>query len=330
MKNYFTFNEVSNGAYLVVNDFKNFVDRSHKNFNKIKDIAVKYNNEKVKTVRNNLLNELKDLLNSKELETIQNSKEFLIDTSGNLYHKDIPSVPIPSNLSKYIKKAIEDNINLTGYINFWKNLYLNPDKTVISQLFGFLENNGHPITTNGYFLAYKKVNVKPIYDENTGKQIKEVKYDTETGNPIPEKYTQGLTYTATTNAGPYGQTIKIGEAVKMPRNECDSDPNVTCSKGLHVGSMQYVKTFSGSVVLEVLINPRNVVAVPIDYNNTKMRVCEYYPFAISNGENESIYLESDYIDYDKKAQKEELAQLEKETAEKIKQVEEESKLKKGL
>ena len=26
----------------------------------------------------------------------------------------------------------------------------------------------------------------------------------------------------------------------MPREECDSDPDVTCSAGLHVGSMVYV------------------------------------------------------------------------------------------
>jgi hypothetical protein len=118
----------------------------------------------------------------------------------------------------------------------------------------------------------------------------------------------------------------------MPREECDSDPTVTCSSGLHVGSMEYVAQFgySDSVILECLINPRHVIAVPIDYNNTKMRVCEYYPFAISNGINKNIYLESDYIAYDKEQLKKEIEEFEDKKNKLLERLEQELELRKKL
>ena len=102
--------------------------------------------------------------------------------------------------------------------------------------------------------------------------------------------------------------IKVGQPITMPREDCDSNPNQTCSSGLHVGSMEYVHDFGydDGVILEVLVSPRNVVAVPSDYNNTKMRCCEYFPIAISNGENENVYLESDYSEFNAQSMKNDL------------------------
>jgi len=77
------------------------------------------------------------------------------------------------------------------------------------------------------------------------------------------------------HSGPYGQTIKIGEAVTMPREECDDDPNSSCSYGLHCKSMNYGLSL-GSVTLTTLVNPYNVVAIPT-HDTTKFRSCEYLP-----------------------------------------------------
>ena len=132
--------------------------------------------------------------------------------------------------------------------------------------------------------------------------------------------------------GPYGGTIKIGEPVSMPRELCDPNPENHCSPSLHVGSMHYVKSFGGSnaVILECLVNPRNIVAVPSDMNCEKLRTCEYYPYAISNGENENVYLESDYLNYDKEQLKEELKAYEKKKLEYIEQLEAELELRKKI
>lgn len=94
--------------------------------------------------------------------------------------------------------------------------------------------------------------------------------------------------------------IRLGEPVKMDRTECDSDPAIDCSYGLHVGATSYVENFarSESVVLMCLVNPMNVVAVPT-YDHSKMRVTEYYPFALGSFENRKIdIIEQPFFDYD--------------------------------
>ena len=100
-------------------------------------------------------------------------------------------------------------------------------------------------------------------------------------------------------------SIKLGEPVRQARKECDADPRKDCSNGLHVGATSYVERFAGGsgVVLVCYVNPAHVVAVP-EYDHSKMRVCEYFPFAIANYEDNKIdvieqaYFESDYCEYE--------------------------------
>jgi len=191
-------------------------------------------------------------------------------------------------------------------------------------LFGFLEHNGHPITDKGYFLAYKAVKVARKYDAETGEEVVSIRYDENTGERIEETLNQSMTFKPY-HSGAHGMTVKVGEPITMPREECDSDPEVTCSAGLHVGSMEYVHDFgySSGVILEVLVSPRNVVAVPTDYNNTKMRTCEYYPIAITNGENADIYLESDYASFDHATMEDDIVNYEESKRDVINEIEKE-------
>ena len=81
----------------------------------------------------------------------------------------------------------------------------------------------------------------------------------------------------------------VGQTVSMPRNAVDDDKNRTCSAGLHFCSFEYLPHFAhanGHVVL-VKINPRDVVAIPADYNDTKGRTCRYEV----TGEYEGYYKE---------------------------------------
>jgi hypothetical protein len=64
----------------------------------------------------------------------------------------------------------------------------------------------------------------------------------------------------------------------MDRDDVDPDRNRTCSAGLHCCSQEYLPEFgcgAGNKIVEVRVDPKDVVAVPTDYNNTKMRVCKY-------------------------------------------------------
>ena len=99
--------------------------------------------------------------------------------------------------------------------------------------------------------------------------------------------------------------IQLGVPVKQARKNCDADPAQDCSNGLHVGATTYVSKFAqgSSVILACLVNPANVVAVP-NYNHSKMRVDEYFPFAVATFENgkidiiEQAYFEDDYCEYE--------------------------------
>jgi hypothetical protein len=104
--------------------------------------------------------------------------------------------------------------------------------------------------------------------------------------------------------------IVLGEPVRMSRSACDADPKNDCSYGLHVGATKYVENFryrhndDEEPVLVCLVNPANVVAVP-EYDHSKMRVSEYFPFAkasVVNGKIniiQSKYYENDYISHEK-------------------------------
>jgi len=126
-------------------------------------------------------------------------------------------------------------------VNFLENLLENPSKTVVDNLYSFLEHGRIPLTQDGHFLVYKAIN-KDWTDIYTGK------FDNS-----------------------------IGAKPEMVRNKVDEDRNRTCSTGFHVCSYDYLPHFAhadGHVVV-CKVNPADVVAIPNDYNDTKMRVCRY-------------------------------------------------------
>jgi hypothetical protein len=111
-------------------------------------------------------------------------------------------------------------------------------------------------------------------------------------------------------------SIVLGKPVRMPRTECDSDPAIDCSYGLHCGATKYVESFANkdSIILACLVNPANVVAVP-NYDHSKMRVSEYFPFAVVTYENGKIdiveqpYFELDYREYEKEELEKQIAKV---------------------
>lgn len=125
-------------------------------------------------------------------------------------------------------------------VKFAENLLANPSERSVQELFNFLSVNDHPITNKGTFVAYKKVR-SSFLDIHSGTMDN-----------------------------------SVGKVVSMPRESVNPDCNVTCSYGLHVANWDYAKNHFGShedIMLEVEVNPRDVVSVPVDYNSAKMRVC---------------------------------------------------------
>jgi len=147
--------------------------------------------------------------------------------------------PMSKGLIERYKFMIQNDFPLDGFKNFIKNLAQNPSESSRDELHGFLEACSLPITDDGHFLAYKRV--KGNYtDCHTG----------EIDN-------------------------SVGCVVEMPREDVNPNRNETCSRGLHVCSISYLGSFSGEHIMICKINPKDVVSVPSDYNNAKMRVCRY-------------------------------------------------------
>ena len=142
-------------------------------------------------------------------------------------------------LSRRMIQMLQEGFPIEPLVLFMENLMQNPSKRSVTELYGFLEKNNLPITPDGYFLAYKKVR-DDYLDVHSG----------------------------TMNNAP-------GQVVEMERNQVDDDQNQTCSTGLHFCSQEYLNHFGGARTVIVKINPRDVVSIPNDYNNSKGRACRY-------------------------------------------------------
>lgn len=180
-------------------------------------------------------------------------KNGLIELGGDL---------LPESLSNRIVAMVEAGLPPQIMLNFWKNIKLNPSFNSRKMLFDFLSHNGHPLTEDGCFIAYRGV-TEDFKDKHSGK------FDNSPGS-----------------------------ICEIDRSEVDDNPNNTCSHGLHVACYDYAKGF-GEKLVEVKVNPKDVVTVPVDYNGTKMRVCKFEVLAECEGMlTGPVYEEYDESDED--------------------------------
>lgn len=81
------------------------------------------------------------------------------DSSDTYYLKGI-DIPMPELLATTFLDYLENDFPIDSLVNFWKLLVTNPDPRVRTDLFEFLQHYNFGITDNGYFIAYKAVQVK--------------------------------------------------------------------------------------------------------------------------------------------------------------------------
>lgn len=159
---------------------------------------------------------------------------------------------LPPVLSQKVQSIVSDDLPLEHFTKFWNNLQDNPSSTSVNELMEFLEYKELPITEDGYFLAYKGVS-EDYYSVHGNPNTVVIKGDvTSSGRILNE----------------------IGCQIEVKRRNVDDNRNHHCSYGLHVGSLDYAKSFGARVVV-VKVNPRDVVSVPSDYNCQKCRVSAY-------------------------------------------------------
>ena len=194
-------------------------------------------------------NDILDLTNN-----VENS-EILVLKGESIYWEEVSQLSLPTEFAKAVINAETNNdqVKLDTYKNFWTLMSLNPDERCRKNLFWFLNKNGLVISKCGFFVAYRNANYH--HTEKDGSIV----------------YTDA--HTGTTR-------IKIGEVVTMPREDCDTVQEHTCSQGLHCGSSWWLKrNYFGNNGLVVLVNPADVVAVPPYDDYGKLRTCAYLPIA---------------------------------------------------
>lgn len=69
----------------------------------------------------------------------------------------------------------------------------------------------------------------------------------------------------------------VGAVLSMPRNAVDDSRDRACSYGFHTGSWEYASNYGrgGGRVMTTRVNPKDVVSIPYDSGNQKMRTCRY-------------------------------------------------------
>jgi len=163
----------------------------------------------------------------------------------------IDNEELPVELSDKLLEFVDKKLETRALENYWNNLKRNPSESSKTDLFRFMRANKMPITESGCFVAYKKVDSDYL-----------------------DFYTHKIL-----NAP--------GKVIKFERKKVDANREQTCSYGLHVAAYKYANEHyhaGQGVLLEVEVNPKDVVAVPPDYQEQKMRVCRYRVLGVATQE----------------------------------------------
>jgi len=163
--------------------------------------------------------------------------------------------PLADQVSRFLREGVGDWRPL---VNFFERVMTNTNEHTRRTLFDFLGQEDFTINDDGTIVGYKAVHVRgDAYS--------------------PSRFGPGVTVNGVLQVGRIEQ--RVGDLVEMPRARVVHDPTADCSVGLHVGTHNYASTFltgPGTAVLEVAIDPRDVVSVPEGRGGYgKVRVCRY-------------------------------------------------------
>lgn len=172
----------------------------------------------------------------------------------------LDDVELPEAIAIRLREHVRAGKDLDPVFCFWKRIQSNPSARAIEESWRFLAHRNMPVTNDGYFIGYKAVR-KDYFSQFSGTAI-----------PL-----QGVTLPDTSSTNHYHIRNMPGDVVELRRREVDDDKDRTCSYGLHVGSIEYVRSFMARQgrIVTVLVDPADIVSVPSDCNGQKVRVCKY-------------------------------------------------------
>lgn len=195
---------------------------------------------------------------------------------GNLYFDGDPE-PDKEFEAQVLRFLDGEEDDWKPLVAFREKVAQNPEAHSREQAYRWLNKHNFPIAEDGDVIAYKGVAVGDdgkYLSINSGKA--RVNGEVITGR-IPQE---------------------VGDVVEMPRSEVQHDPRRGCHTGLHAGTWEYASNFGRGATLKVKINPRDIVSVPTDSGEAKVRVSRYTVLDATEAPVEAlVYRESYYDDY---------------------------------
>lgn len=158
---------------------------------------------------------------------------------------------LTAQVLRFMEAGVEDWKPLLA---FFEKVLANPNDHSREQLYSWLDKHEFTITPDGDIVGYKGV-----------RKTADGAYESINRGPA---IVDGVAVNGAVPNQP-------GSIVEISRGYVHHDPSVGCSTGLHVGTYEYASSFAQGALLEVHVNPRDVVSVPTDCDWQKVRCCRY-------------------------------------------------------
>jgi hypothetical protein len=158
-------------------------------------------------------------------------------------------------LADHVLRFLDEGVaDWRPLVRFLEKVAANPSRHSRTQLYEWLARRDFTITDSGDIVGYKGVardESDQLVSVNRGRAfVSGVEHKGAIPNPL-------------------------GAVVTMPRSDVQDNPAEGCSYGLHVGTYDYAKGWARGALLEVHVNPADVVSVPTDCDAAKIRTCRY-------------------------------------------------------
>jgi hypothetical protein len=167
--------------------------------------------------------------------------------NGQVYFDgDVVDDSLTEQILRFVEEQVDDWYPL---VMFFEKVQQNPSEHSREQLFRWLAKHQFTLTSEGDIVGYKGV-TDDLLSIHAGPAIVDgVAMDGQIPN-------------------------QPGSTIEMARSSVQFDPLIGCASGLHVANWRYASSW-GTKTLEVHVNPRDVVSVPTDSADEKVRVCRY-------------------------------------------------------
>ncbi len=267
-----------------------------------------------------------ELLSTSGDFVVEGGSVYMRDFNDKIIKRSVPQMLV----ERFAQILDDDSVSNEVYDSlrkFWLKCCLNPNAQSAEDLYTFLKRHQFKIDKHGNFYAYRRVvskgsanqelvefisqaytKIKAVWKKNTadysviettdgysfckndasfGLDVKKVVGNLK-GLYIDLPNMQEKSYTS---AHTGREDYRIGEVMSMPRQDGDDYNGASCSKGFHAASKAYDYSGFGDTPILMIINPMDVLAVPIGEDG-KLRTCRWF-FATTLIEGEKYILDDD-------------------------------------